>query len=240
MDAEPRDLAAEASDRDFNGELQLAFETNRNWLALHTALRVSYTHPVPESATPFPADMYCVPAWVLDACYAVITEKLKTASDGKGRTARWLTRYRAELKDQTRWKLFVWCREQGLSREEALGAAAEYLDEAEDTVEDAIERTEKRRERAQTHPELAELASTIAPVFEGPVPTPWQEEDPWNDPEIAKAMSNARRFEFFDQVVNAVRQSDRRQSDGKGDTAARVWRLLDHVAAAKNQGARLK
>jgi hypothetical protein len=150
--------------RDFNGELELAFTVNRNWLALQSAIRVAYDMAVPAEDTPFPGEMHFVPAWVLDACYDLASAQLKRA-DGKGRHSRFVTRHREALKDQERWVVVTWCRDQGLSKEESLGPACEYLEEeSEKTLEKAFDRIELGRARAaERFP--AEWAGKLAPVF---------------------------------------------------------------------------
>jgi hypothetical protein len=134
--------------RDLDHELRLGFEKGRNLLALHTALRVAYDHPLKDEHEPYPngTGTHAVPTWVLHACYNLVTAQLKRpAGTGTGQHARWLTRYRQEVLDQRRWTVVRWCQSQGLSLEEALGAASAYLGTPEKTLEKAVGRAEALR-----------------------------------------------------------------------------------------------
>lgn len=56
-------MALSDEERKFHDQLRLASDSDQNWLALHSALRVSFRLPLVEGDTtpPFDEDMYCVP-----------------------------------------------------------------------------------------------------------------------------------------------------------------------------------
>lgn len=227
-------LQRQADARDLDAELRLAFQVHSNRLALHTALRVSYEMPASEDVTPFPSDqMYFVPGWVLDACYDAVSASLvaKAAGGAGGRHARWLTRFRDEIRDQRRWVAVSWSLGQGLTNEEAIAAVAEhYCCESEATVRDAVNRVNERRSRARQW-SGDDWPDQLSPAYQPVSPETFRQyQDPLGD-EFHPGPSD--HVDGFSRRMTALRpQLQNILAPHQPEYTRRVGELLRHVDAA--------
>lgn len=214
----------EIAARGYDEELRVAFESNANWLALHTALEVVYEHPVDVDDAPFQTEMYFVPEWVMDACYRLVTEKLSAPAPQRG-ARRWLTRYRQSLKDQDVWVVFQWCQQKGLSYDEAKAASAEYLEMPEDTVDKAVRRVKAIRDAQKTASDI--ISDQVLPVFKPIYPNGFGDVPPFGKCELNSAPLSETLLEAF---LNAVAQTTP-TGDEEGTQTGRARRLIEVVSS---------
>jgi hypothetical protein len=209
-----------------NYDLESAFKAG-NPAALYEALFTCY--PCPEDHEPYPAEegFVIVPRWAVRAAREQVVRAARAGGDGAGRHARFITRYRKEREDQQCFRTVQMVYSLGISIDEAIDIAADYLQKPSDTLRKARLRAASRMKarRAAQLPEhdpfciwfeldvvesegWQDAPATIIDV-QGPTQT---EMNLIND----SSTEHARRHRFADAINAALERTRRKRSHKVG------------------------